>query len=480
MASSTAVTVLALVFTVALVQALPYGDDNNDIYSNDDYEDVASPGNGDSMSEGESVIVKMPHFVTSSQNMLVNEGSTIKLPCLVNRLEGFVLLWKKGDDFVAVGDRIVNPSDARLQLVKETNGNTLVISLAEEEDAGDYVCQVSTYKPIEIKHSVKIRVKPEVRPVPDNGIIVATSGSSVELNCEVTRGSPAPEMTWHRKERKMPTGEESIRGISLAYKAVTRHHSGIYICQADNGFGEPSQANLKLDVQHKPEIEQEETFIHTGEGDQTEVICVVHSSPKATVTWFKDSEKLTQESADFLINQRGNRHTLTIPGVDSSKFGKYTCRAENGLGEDQKTTEVSGKAESAQIKSDPKGGEYDRFTLDWTARSVSPITTFKIEYKNIDEEIWKEAVVEAFDLPQEENTYTGTHMIDSLTPAAVYLAQVSSRNVYGYSAPSQAFKFATRGADPVQKPLGASGAVPNNGHFVSSFCLSLVALYLLH
>ena len=106
----------------------------------------------------------------------------------------------------------------------------------------------------------------------------------------------------------------------------------------------------------------------------------------------------------------------------------------------------AGKAESAKIKSDPKGGEYDRFTLDWTARSVSPITTFKIEYKNIDEEIWKEAVVEAFDLPQEENTYTGTHMIDSLTPAAVYLAKVSSRNVYGYSAPSQAFKFATRGA----------------------------------
>ena len=76
--------------------------------------------------------------------------------------EGFVLLWKKGDDFVAVGDRIVNPGDARLQLVKETNGNTLVISLAEEEDAGDYVCQVSTYKPIEIKHSVKIRGKPSI------------------------------------------------------------------------------------------------------------------------------------------------------------------------------------------------------------------------------------------------------------------------------------------------------------------------------
>jgi len=46
-----------------------------------------------------------------------------------------------------------------LQLVNVTNGNTLVISLAEESDAGNYSCQVSTYVPIEVKHSVKIRGK---------------------------------------------------------------------------------------------------------------------------------------------------------------------------------------------------------------------------------------------------------------------------------------------------------------------------------
>lgn len=472
---------LILVLSVC-IQGLPYGDDNNDIYSNDDYEDVqVSTSNGDAIQPGEAIIHTLPHFVTTGQNMLVNEGSTIKLPCNVNRLEGFVLLWKKGEDFVAVGDRIVNPGDARLQLVKEKNGNTLVISLAEEADAGDYTCQVSTYKPIEIQHSVKIRVKPEVRPVPDNGIIVATTGDNVQLACEVTRGSPAPEITWHRKERKMPTGEDSIRGLSLTYKAVTRHHSGIYICQADNGFGEPTLANLKLDVQHKPEIEQEETFIHTGEGDQTEVICIVHSSPRAEVTWFKDGNPISGGSSEYLMNQRGNRHTLTIQGVDSSKFGKYTCRAQNPYGEDQKTTEVSGKAEPAIIKSDPKGVEYDRFPLEWSARSVSPISSFKVEYKMMSEPKWQEAEVEAYQLPNEDNTYAGTHMVANLKPATVYLAKVSSRNVYGYSNPSQAFKFATRGADPVQKPITGSGAVPNN-HFVSvTFCSSLVALLcLLH
>ena len=49
----------------------------------------------------------------------------------------------------------------------------------------------------------------------------------------------------------MPSGEESIRGLSITYTAVTRHHSGVYICDADNGFGDSSSAILKLDVQRK-------------------------------------------------------------------------------------------------------------------------------------------------------------------------------------------------------------------------------------
>ena len=49
----------------------------------------------------------------------------------------------------------------------------------------------------------------------------------------------------------MPSGEESIRGLSITYTAVTRHHSGVYICDADNGFGDTTSAILKLDVQRK-------------------------------------------------------------------------------------------------------------------------------------------------------------------------------------------------------------------------------------
>ena len=39
-------------------------------------------------------------------------------------------------------------------------------------------------------------VKPDIRPIPDNGIIVAEEHDSVTLACEVTHGFPSPEVTW--------------------------------------------------------------------------------------------------------------------------------------------------------------------------------------------------------------------------------------------------------------------------------------------
>ena len=51
--------------------------------------------------------------------------------------------------------------------------------------------------------------------------------------------------------RKMPTGEESIRGLAITYPSVSRHDSGVYICSADNGFngnGDPVEQKIKLDV----------------------------------------------------------------------------------------------------------------------------------------------------------------------------------------------------------------------------------------
>ena len=38
----------------------------------------------------------------------MNEGHTIRLPCLVDQLEGFVLLWRKDGRILSVGDTTVD------------------------------------------------------------------------------------------------------------------------------------------------------------------------------------------------------------------------------------------------------------------------------------------------------------------------------------------------------------------------------------
>ena len=84
--------------------------------------------------------------------------------------------------------------------------------------------------------------------------------------------------------------------------------------------------------------------------------------------------------------------------------------------------------------------------MEWNARSLSQINRFKIEYKGLQDDTWNEEEVEAYPLPMAENIYTGTFMVQDLAPASVYMARVSSHNLYGYSEAGQVFQFATRGA----------------------------------
>merc|ERR1719430_2439512 len=92
------------------------------------------------------------------------------------KLENLIIIWKKGTKIVTLGDKPYEDDDKRIQVEnvwKETNntddadddatenkkvqlGNNLVIRLSEENDAGDYTCQVSSANVLELKHSVKI------------------------------------------------------------------------------------------------------------------------------------------------------------------------------------------------------------------------------------------------------------------------------------------------------------------------------------
>ena len=71
------------------------------IHTDNQYEN----GNGE---KEEVAVMGTPEFVSEPKKAMVNEGDTLRLPCIVDRLEGFVLLWKKNSDIITVGSQIIN------------------------------------------------------------------------------------------------------------------------------------------------------------------------------------------------------------------------------------------------------------------------------------------------------------------------------------------------------------------------------------
>ena len=99
--------------------------------------------------------------------------------------------------------------------------------------------------------------------------------------------------------------------------------------------------------------------------------------------------------------------------------------------------------------------------MEWVAESISPITTFKFQFKkqtddyyyranmivqdDDSEKDWSKAV-EVEPKSNGDNFYSGKHTLTGLEPATRYLARVSSKNDYGFNKFSQPFHFATKGA----------------------------------
>jgi len=413
-------------------------------YQGGDYEDYydAVHENYDATKEVE--LTNIPQFITNAKSIMINEGDTIKLSCVVDKLDNLIIMWKKGNKIIAIGDKLFEPDeDDRTKLEEVENGNRLTIRLAGEDDAGEYLCQVTAAETIELVHDVKIRVKPRIVAVPESGLIRVTAGEPVELSCKITQGYPAPEVLWRRKERAMPTGEDFISGQSIYYPTTTRHHSGSYTCTADNGATETATAEIKLTVHHPPEIEQNKLFIQTKDEKEVEIVCTVHASPLAKVDWFKDGKLLPPK--ENVITKRLNKHILVLPGIiKGDKIGRYECRAKNALGEAAASTQVKKTAKPAQFTSAADGTDMNKYVLEWVVISHSEVAECNIRFK-IDDDSKEWMFITANVKKAEPDTYVGKVTLEHLKPGSRYVVQIASKNADDYNNFSESFVFATKG-----------------------------------
>ena len=76
--------------------------------------------------------------------------------------ENFVILWKRMKDnaIMAMGETVLVENErisVEINSDGPNKGSTLVIPLAEEKDAGQYVCQMANGEQKKLKHTVQIR-----------------------------------------------------------------------------------------------------------------------------------------------------------------------------------------------------------------------------------------------------------------------------------------------------------------------------------
>uniref|UniRef100_A0A1B6DCG8 Ig-like domain-containing protein n=1 Tax=Clastoptera arizonana TaxID=38151 RepID=A0A1B6DCG8_9HEMI len=386
-----------------------------------------------------------PRFTTKGKTYQLVSGETLVLPCVVDNLGSYVILWRRRN-VVLTAQNLMVARDPRYSLV---NGFNLQITNIEPKDAGDYSCQIADEKTKDVVHNVEVLVPPSIQSSPHATQLVTKKGGNVTLECKAS-GNPMPNVHWTRKD-KPELFHQKIEGFSITLEKVDHNHSGVYRCTANNGVGSPVSLDLKLNVLYAPEIEESPTWVHTAEGVTVQMRCVIKGEPQPGVTWYRDGTLLAASRKRYKMASEGNMHKLTISNVQVNDFGNFSCVAENSLGNVRRYWLLSGCPGRAVFRSSPYSSFMNSYNLTWVSESTTPIEEIRLLYRKLlinetyqNPGIWREIVLNN---TQADDRKTGVMAfnIEILEPSSVFQAMVQTRNRYGWSDISDLYQFYTRG-----------------------------------
>ncbi|XP_065344709.1 lachesin-like [Cloeon dipterum] len=395
-----------------------------------------------------------PRFTSRGQTYRAVLGDTLVLPCEIQNVGNYVVLWRRGGDVLTAREIMVT-RDQRFRLVE---GYNLEIRNVMPQDAGDYVCQISAKDNKDLVHTVEILVPPTIRGQPSTGSMTVRKGGSVTLECKAS-GNPVPTITWTKKGGTLFGGEKTVEGFSLTLDQVDRHQAGVYQCSANNGVGPPATIDINLTILYPPEIQVERSWVHSGEGYEAQLVCIVHADPPAIVQWHHDSFAL-EPNDRRKMETKGTKHTLSISNVQSGDFGNYSCVADNSLGRAKKYMELSGRPSVVEFKSEPYSRGRDFYNLSWEVTSWPPLEEARLLWRRVQLNEthpmpgkWHDVVLApnprtavVGQVTGDGNKHKASYVIRPLQPGSVYEAVVQARNRFGWGEVSDLHKFYTRGS----------------------------------
>ncbi|XP_057323488.1 lachesin-like [Microplitis mediator] len=194
-----------------------------------------------------------PDFVTNetSGDVMVSEGSQVKLTCRAKGVPQPRVNWKREDGKnIVIREPVVasNGQKSKVSSVSEYHGEELRLTKISRHDMGAYLCIASNGVPPAISKRITINVHfPPVIHVP-NQLVGAPLGTDVALECFV-EASPKSINYWMKDDDEMIISgtRHEVQAISksafqvkmvLTIRHLQKQDFGSYKCAAKNSRGD--------------------------------------------------------------------------------------------------------------------------------------------------------------------------------------------------------------------------------------------------
>ncbi|XP_062573760.1 opioid-binding protein/cell adhesion molecule homolog isoform X8 [Saccostrea cucullata] len=283
-----------------------------------------------------------PSFDVPIVNITVVAGKTAVLPCSIESLGEFKVVWTDQYSTLLTLDEKRIIDDDRMVLDRpHTKDWNLLLHSVKYEDKGRYTCQINTM-PIKTKTiELIVLVPPEILDSSSSDM-TAKEGDTVTLTCNVT-GIPRPTVQWFRKphadSRDQHKERVGINGEILIIHNVSRYCDGIYECVAFNDVPPAVNRVMSVMVEFPPEVWLDNRRLGQSVGKETILECKVTAFPQAVSAWRFQSNFLSNSHKHRIDIYQDKGHTiilsLRIMNITKEDFGQYSCYASNAFGEDE-------------------------------------------------------------------------------------------------------------------------------------------------
>ncbi|XP_050303798.1 lachesin-like [Anthonomus grandis grandis] len=255
--------------------------------------------------------------------------------------------WVKADTkaIQAIHDHVITHNPRISVSYNDYTTWNLHIKNVQEEDRGQYMCQINTDPMKSQVGLLDVSVPPDFTEE-TSGDLLVPEGGTVKLNCKA-RGHPEPYVQWRREDGndlviREPSGTTTkvavYQGAMLQLYKISRTEMGAYMCIATNGVPPTVSKRVMVNVHFHPVIHVPNQLVGAPLGTDVTLECFVEAFPKSINYWVRDTGEMVISSTKFVV-QTINRSDfevkmmVTIQNFQKEDVGSYRCIAKNSLGE---------------------------------------------------------------------------------------------------------------------------------------------------